>query len=128
MRIHFLAGFLALATPALADTIFSSGSMIYSGSGATSTRCSIYNAGTKSVAITSVGIIPYDTSLGTTPVDFQNCLGTPLAPDATCAFTGTLGVYGGGVAKVKGSTKSLRGNCTLYTSPGFVALLTEPMR
>lgn len=58
----------------------------------------------------------------------ENCLDAPLPPDATCSFSGSYGVYGGGIAMVKGSTKKLRGNCTLYTTPGFVALMTEQMR
>lgn len=59
MRMLFLCGLLAIATPALGDTIFSSGRMIYSGSTITTTNCSIYNAGTKPIKITAVGIVPY---------------------------------------------------------------------
>src|SRR5258706_11975347 len=57
MRGLFLAGFLALAAPALADTTFSSGSMLYSAVVTVTTICRIYNSGSKPVTITSVGMV-----------------------------------------------------------------------
>ncbi len=127
MRALILFGFLALAAPALADTIFSTGSMTYSGLVIVDTSCSIYNAGPKPVTITQVGMTPY-ASGGTQPADSDDCTTSPLASDATCHFSGSSGTYGGGIAKVKGSTKNLRGSCTLFPDAGGAAILYELMR
>jgi type 1 fimbria pilin len=127
MRMLVLLGILALATPALADTIFSTGSMTYSGLVIVDTSCSIYNAGPKPVTITHVGLVPY-ASGGTQAADSDDCTTAPLAADTTCRFSGSSGTFGGGIAKVKGSTKNLRGSCTLFPDAGGPAILYELMR
>lgn len=126
LRIAIVAS-LALATPALADTIFSSGAM-FSGPTAVNSICLIFNAGTKPAKIVSVGIPPFNTSVGTGSTTGDTCTSAPLAPDATCAFGGSYGVYGGGVAHVKGSAKKLRGNCTIYSVATGLPIFSEPMR
>jgi hypothetical protein len=125
MRALTVCCLLTFAGPALADTTFATGSMLY-GAAVTTTICSIYNAGPVALRITSVGIVPYNDSLGTTAADSDGCVGM-LAPDTTCHFTGSLGVYGGGIAKVRGGTKNLRGTCIL-SDAGSVIRLSEQMR
>jgi hypothetical protein len=95
---------------------------------ATTTTCYIHNAGTKPVTIRSVGIPFFNDTLGTQPASTDTCTDAPLAADRTCSFTTTIGVYGGGIAKVKGSTKNLRGECTLYQNTTGLSVITVPMR
>jgi len=104
------------------DKPFATGLMSYSGSVTVTTGCRITNVGKKSVIVTSTAIQNYN---GTTvPTSFDNCVGTPLAAGGVCQFFGSAGVYGGGIAMVKGSTKNLRGNCGLFDSSATVQVLS----
>lgn len=122
--------FLSTGGSALAaDTTFGTGSLLHSGSVVVTCLCAIHNAGTKPVTILSVGIPPYTPGpLGTQPAISDSCTTAPLAPDNTCRFSTSLGVYGGGIAKVKGSTKNLRGECTLINDTTGLSVMTVPMR
>ena len=126
MRVLFVCCLLTFAAPALADTTFATGSMLY-GASVTTTICSIYNAGSTPVEITSVGIVPWNATSGTGAASGDDCTTALLAADATCHFSGSFGVYGGGIAKIHGSTRNLRGACTL-TDAGSVVVLSEQMR
>ena len=121
--------FLSTSGSALAaDTTFGTGSLLHSGSVVVTCFCAIHNAGTKPVTIRSVGIPFYSSSMGTQPASSDSCTDAPLEPDRTCRFTTSLGVYGGGIAKVKGSTKNLRGECTLINDATGLSVMTVPMR
>lgn len=111
-----------VATPATAgDKPFATGLMLYSGSVIVTTGCRITNVGKKSVIVTSTAI---QNNNGTTiPTSSDTCVGTPLAAGGVCQFSGSAGVYGGGIAMVKGSTKNLRGNCGLFDSSATVQIL-----
>ncbi len=134
MKKLFLAFALVLSTGGgalAADTTFGTGSLLHSGSVTVTSLCAIHNAGTKPVTIRSVGIPFYTISpLGTQPAipGSDSCTTAPLEPDNTCRFSTTLGVYGGGIAKVKGSTKNLRGECTLISGATGLSVMTVPMR
>jgi hypothetical protein len=131
MRLIALVSLLAVATPALAaDTPFSSGVLFYSNvPGDVDTLCFIYNAGTKPVTITSVGLLPAPSDVTGTLAKSGDCLTAPLAPDTSCSWGGTRHtIYGGGVARVRGSTKNLRGTCSLINHGSSVELVNEPLR
>jgi hypothetical protein len=121
--------FLSTGGSALAaDTTFGTGSLLHSGSVVVTCLCAIHNAGTKPVTIRSVGIPPYTVGNTSQPAISDSCTTAPLAPDNTCRFSTSLGVYGGGIAKVKGSTKNLRGECTLIDNASGLSVMTVPMR
>jgi hypothetical protein len=118
---------LALASNAAADTVFGTSVLLYSPYEITTTVCWIYNGGKKPVRITFTGIPPSSPTQPPLEAENDTCLAAPLEPDRSCRFSGGNGVYGGGVARVKGGTKHLRGDCTVFDDTG-TAHLTAPMR
>jgi hypothetical protein len=106
-------GLFGVAAPATAgDKPFATGLMLYSGFVIVDTGCRITNVGKRPVTITSTAIQNFD---GTTfAPSCDSCVGPPLAAGGVCQFGGSAGVYGGGIAMVKGNTKNLRGHCVLY--------------
>ena len=115
---------LAPAGAASAGTkVLATGSTFYSGSVIVDTICLVTNVGTKPVMIANARLQNYPS--GSPPPTSDNCSGTPLAPDGSCAFSGSLGVYGGGRIEVQGSTKSLRGHCALHDPAGNAVQVLE---
>lgn len=96
-----------LALPALAGArVLASGFM--TSSNTLRLGCRVQNVGTTAVVITSAKVVT-DTGLGQT--DFQDCVGT-LQPGKACSFTGPGNLLSG-VLRVDGSTRGLRGVCTI---------------
>jgi hypothetical protein len=112
MTLVVLSVFGAAAPATAGAKPFATGLMLYSGYVLVDTGCRITNVGKSPVTVTSTAIQNYD---GTTfPPSYDGCAGAPLAAGGVCQFGGSAGVYGGGIAMVKGSTKNLRGHCVLY--------------
>src|SRR5262245_41772540 len=84
-----------------ADKAFGTPSIVASNSVTVTTICRIFNTGPKPVAIRSVWTTPYDPSAAPEEADDFGCTGAPLQPERSCTFSGTLGVFGGGFARVK---------------------------
>ena len=126
----FTGGLLAallLAWPALASAgtrTLSTGAMLYNGSVLVSTLCTVTNLGKKAVTLSNARILKYAEPIGVAPTA-DGCTPTPLLPDTVCIFDGSAGVQGGGRIDVQGSTKSLRGHCTLHDPAGNAVLILE---
>lgn len=126
-RVIALVLFLAASGRASADTLFGTSVLFHNSGVITTTVCWIYNGGSKPVRIVSVGLPSFNPDQPSQGAASDNCVGT-LAPDRSCSFSGSLGTFGGGIAMVKGSTKKLRGDCTLYDTATFTSRITVPMR
>ena len=107
-----------------------SGVLYYSvAPGDVDTYCMIYDAGTKRVTISFVGLIPGPGEDTATTSRGGSCVTAPLEPDHSCVFSGTRStIYGGGVAHVHGSAKNLRGSCSLHNYGTSALLVAQPMR
>jgi hypothetical protein len=117
---------LTLSAPARAgDKPLSSGIMIPFNSGSVTTTCSLLNVGAKPITIVSTAV--YTGPAGETVAASDDCTQDPVPAMTACSFGGGSGVYGGGIAFVKGSPKNLRGNCRLTDEAGIV-LQILPMR
>ena len=124
--IGLLAALLALASfPALAgEKPFSSGALYYDATVTLTTQCYIANNGKKPVTLSSAQILNF---VGpSSPATSDDCTTAPLVPGDICGFSGSNGVYGGGLIFVKASTRGLRGRCS-FKDPGNVEVTFSDM-
>lgn len=119
---------LASSASEAADRFFGTTTLWYNGSVIITARCRIYNAGSKPVRIRSLGIVHYQSTEPPFPIEEPLCTDAPIEPQRSCTFAGSLGVYAGGFAMVQGSTKNLRGECTIFRDDTNTAVLVLPMR
>src|SRR5262245_18845052 len=97
---------LLASPPAQAKGTSFGSSLLFSPGAEVQTTCFILNLGPRSIAIFDVRLL---TAQDPAAPDTNTCTNAPLAPNASCSFGGSAGVYGGGMALVGGNTKYLRG-------------------
>jgi hypothetical protein len=109
-----LAGLGLLAGP-LAAGAATLGTAVTFENGDVFMTCRLTNLGRKPVTIQQVAILGNDPGAGELGLD--SCTSAPLAPDATCSFSGTTpSGHIGARAELKGSGKTLRGLCIVTGS------------
>ena len=119
------AAFVLVSSPARAgEKPFSSGALYYDATVTITTQCYIANNGKKPVTLSSPQILNFVGPSG--PATSDDCTTAPLPPGEVCGFSGSAGVYGGGLIFVKGSTKGLRGRCS-FKNPSNVEVTFSDM-
>jgi hypothetical protein len=116
---------LAGSQAGAAGKAFASGALYYDATVLITTECVVTNVGNRSVTLSSPQIVTVVGAPG--PATSDGCSGAPLAPGASCSFSGSAGVYGGGLIAVQGSTKQLRGRCS-FKDPGGTEVTFSEMR
>jgi hypothetical protein len=119
---------LAASSSHGADRFFGTSTIWYNSSVTITAFCRIFNAGPKPARIRSLGIVNYAPGAPPVAVEEPGCTDAPLEPQRACSFVASLGVYAGGFAMVQGSTKNLRGECTIFRDDTDTALFVIPMR
>jgi hypothetical protein len=122
-------GMLLASSPShAADRLFGVTTVWYNASVPITARCRIFNAGPKPVRIKSLGIMHYLPTEPPVAVEAPGCTDAPIEPQRSCSFAASLGVYAGGFAMVQGSTKNLRGDCSIFRDDTDTAVMVMPMR